>query len=186
MDHQISQQRKCGFVVSHTMTITTKIVFFILLLVIFSCGQTTYKLIGSGIDQSSNTSFNIKHVLDGCCGCSGILVNTFQHDKLQSQLFIESNESCPYHWTKFNFYYSQGGEIAKIDTLIAVADTSFSYPITRVDSIALIKVDNFISAQTSSTYKVRKIDIKGYRDKTLADSNNLMLLPPRLDKHAIN
>jgi len=124
-------------------------------------------------------------VLDGCCGCSGVLVNTFQADKLQSQLFIESNEGCPFYKTKYNFYYSSTGSLIRVDTLIAVTDSSFTYPLTNIDNITLAKVDSFIARQNPSLYRIRKIDIKGYRDKTPADKDKLMLIPPRLDKHAL-
>lgn len=152
-------------------------------LFLVSCGTTTYTLISNGRGQMNETRFNLKHVKTGCCGCSGVLVNTFLLDKLQSRLFIESNEGCPFNQTKFNFHYSSNGEIAKIDTLIAVVDSSFKYPITDIDKMALTIVDSFIATQNSSLYKVRKIDITGYRDKTPADK--LMLLSPRLNKQAL-
>jgi hypothetical protein len=167
------------------MTLPKNIIISITTLFLISCGGTTYKLISNGTGHTKDTRFNIKHVLDGCCGCSGVLVNTFQGDKLQSQLFVESNEACPYNWTKYNFHYSQSGSLIQVDTLIAVADSSFKYPISDIDRIALTKVDSFIATQNSSLYRVRKIDIKGYRDKTHADKDKLMLLPPRLDKHAL-
>lgn len=153
-------------------------------LLLISCGTTTYTLISNGRGQMTDTRFNVKHVKTGCCGCSGVLVNTFFLDKLQSQLFIESNEGCPFNQTKFNFHYSSNGKIAKVDTLIAVADNSFKYPITEFDKLALAKIDSFIAIQNSSLYKIRKIDIKGYRDKTSSD-DKLMLLSPRLNKQAL-
>lgn len=151
-----------------------------------SCGTATYSFITDGIGQTQDTRFNIKHVKDGCCGCSGVLVNSFLLDKLQSQLFIESNDACPFAWTKFNFHYSESGRLTKVDTLIAVADSTYQYPVTDIDKLALAKVDSFIATQNSRLYRLRNIDIKGYRNKTQLDSDKLMLLPPRLSKSAIN
>lgn len=152
---------------------------------LISCGAITYTFIAGGTDYQTDTRFNIKHIKDGCCGCSGILVNSFRNDKIESQLFVESNDGCPFNSTKFNFHYSRNGNLIKVDTLIAVIDDSFQYPITDIDKIALIKIDSFIAVQNSTTYPIRKIDIKGYRDKTESDKDKLMLLPPRLDKQAL-
>jgi hypothetical protein len=165
------------------MTHSKNIVLVLVILLLISCGGTTYKLIGTGVGQSSNTKFNIKHVLD-CCGCSGVLVNTFQDEKLQAQLFVESNEACPYLWTKFNFHYAPNGTTLKVDTLVAVADGTWTYPVTEIDKLALAKIDSFIAAQNSTMYHVRKIDITGYRDKNNTDNKRLMSFP-RLDKHAL-
>lgn len=167
------------------MVLFKNIILSIAILILASCGGPTYKLISSGTGYENDTRFNVKHILDGCCGCSGVLVNTFHDDKLQSQLFIESNEGCPFNWTKYNFNYSHDGSLIKVDTLIAVVDSSFKYPITQTDKIALSKVDSFIATQNSSLYRIRKIDIKGYRDKEESDKDKLMLLPARLDKHAL-
>ena len=182
--YKLPSHRQCVDV-SHTMRHLNKIVILIATFSLFSCGGATYKLISNGTGYTNDTRFNIKHVLDGCCGCSGVLVNTFHGAQLQSQLFVESNEGCPFNWTKYNFHYSQNGSLTQVDTLIAVADSSFKYPITEIDRIALTKVDSFIATQNSSLYRLRKIDIRGYRDKTQTDKDKLMLLPPRLDKHAL-
>jgi hypothetical protein len=157
------------------------IISFIAIL-LASCGMTTYSFISSGIDQANNTRFNIKHVRDGCCGCSGILVNTFENNKLQSQLFIESNEACPFNRTKYYFNYSPNGNMSSVDTLIAVSDNSFRYPVTNTDKIALTKVDSFIAVQNSS-YRLRKIEITGYREKSEADKGKVYA--PRLNKEAV-
>src|SRR5690606_10600099 len=150
-----------------------------------SCGTMTYSFIAEGVGQTQGTRYNVKHVKDGCCGCSGILVNSFLLGKLQSQLFIESN-GCPFAWTKFNFHYSENGNLTKVDTLIAVADSNYQYPITDIDKLALVKVDSFIATRNPQLYHLRKIDIKGYRNKTQRDSDELMVLPPRLSKTAYN
>ena len=158
------------------MTHLKQIVRLFFVLVLSSCGSTSYKLIASGIGQPSEIKFNIKHILDRCCGCTGILVNTFQADKLQSQLFIESKEGCPFYWTKFNFHYASNGTTYKVDTLIAVSDSTYQYAITEIDKMALVKIDSFILTQTDSSqyYRVKKIEIKGYRDKNILDNDKMI------------
>ena len=167
------------------MTVPKYLTLLIVTLTLTSCIKTTYKLISKGSGTTQDVKYTIKNVLPPCCGCSGVLVNTFKSNKLQSQLFIESNEGCPYNWTKYYFYYSTEGTLFQIDTLIAVTDSSFKYPITDIDKIALIKVDSFMSIQNSSLYRLAKINITGYRDKKPSDSRSLRLLPPRLDRRAL-
>ena len=147
------------------------------LIFVSSCGTTKYPIIATGIDQTDNTKYEIKHVKDGCCGCSGILINTIQNIDIKSQLFIESNEGCPYNHVKYYFHYIPSRLIAGIDTLIGVTDSSYIYPITNTDKIALSKVDSFISTQNSSAYRIRKINITGYRKVTKLDREKIILRP---------
>ncbi|MDB5203794.1 MAG: hypothetical protein JWQ27_3203 [Ferruginibacter sp.] len=162
-----------------------KILTILFLAFLMSCGTTNFSLITSGTEPSDNTRFNVKLVKDGCCGCAGILVNTFRLDELQSQLYVESNESCPYNWTKLNFYYSSNGTLTRTDTLIAVSDNTFTYPITRTDKIALEKAYSFIFKQTVNYYRIRKIDITGYRDATAADNMKIYFTSAFMDKKAV-
>ena len=160
--------------------------FFLITLFFLSCAGTNYITIGNGTGSSNDLRFNVKHVI-GCCGCSGVLVNTFKANKLESQLFVESNGGCPFNKTKFKFSYDGKGAISKVDTLIAVSDSSFQYVITETDKLALLKVDSFVDAQspTDRMYRLTKIAITGYRDKTNLDTEKLMLLAPVLTKKAV-
>ena len=159
-----------------------KIIVILFLMFFVSCGTTKLSVIAAGIEQSDNTRFFVKLIKDGCCGCAGVLVDTYKLNRLQSQLFIESNSACPYNWTKFNYYYLPNGGFSKIDTLIAVDDNSFTYPITNTDKIALARVDSFISTQNSTYYRIKKVDIKGYRDLVQADKEKIYFIPPSIEK----
>jgi hypothetical protein len=159
-----------------------KITIILFLGLFASCATTNLSVIATGNEQFDNTRFIVKHLRDGCCGCAGVLVDTYKLDKLQSQLFIESNSACPYNWTKFNFTYLSNGSLSKIDTLIAVDDSSFTYPITNTDKIALSKVDSFILTQNSTYYRIRKIDIKGYRNLIEADKGKIYFIKPLINK----
>lgn len=153
--------------------------------VLGSCGVTSYLPIGNGSDVKTGLTFNVKKIREGCCGCSGVLVNTFNKGLLESQLHYEAGQGCPFSSAKFYYRYLPGGQRSGIDTLIAVSDSTFQFPITTVDQLALNKVDSFIQTQTLNSYRLHKVPITGYRNFTSIDRAELKIFPGRLSEEAL-
>ena len=96
---------------------------------LISCGGITYTLFANGTGEKDDIRFNVKHIKDGCCVCSGVLVNSFKNDEIQSQLFVESKNRFLFNSTKFYFPYSINDSLIKVDVMIAVVNTPFQYPV---------------------------------------------------------
>lgn len=103
--------------------------FFILLViiatVITSCVRETYKT-QQRTDLGGSAHYEIKSMV-GCCGCKAILYNVFKNNSISEQFVTETNCGL-YEPTEHLFTSDTKGRVTNIRSLVAVTDSSFSFP----------------------------------------------------------
>ena len=127
-----------------------------------SCFRDAYKTLHT-VDFTGADSYEIKSMA-GCCGCKAILYNVLRSNKILEQFVVETNCGL-YEPTKHFFTLDTKGRVTKIKSLLAVTDSSFTFPLTEIDKDALIKLDSiYANWQSVNKRQIVFSDITGFRE----------------------
>ena len=113
------------------------------------------------IDESE--SFVIKTVIAGCCGCESVYSSIVNRRKIQEQLVYEyaCRNGLP---TKFVFHYDSNDNLFSFDTLVAVTDDTYSFPLTPLERQIVAKMDSIGMLRQEYAKNVLQLkNIRGFR-----------------------
>jgi hypothetical protein len=138
------------------------LIFLVFIAIAFtSCFRESYNTL-QRVDLTSADRYEVKSMA-GCCGCKAIFYNVTRNNKIAEQFVVETNCGL-YEPTKHLFTTDIKGEVTNIKSLIAVTDSSFTFPLTEIDKNALFKLDSIYTDWRSvNKRQIVFADITGYK-----------------------
>jgi hypothetical protein len=141
---------------------TNFIVIVFIVTTLTSCFRETYNTL-QRVNLTGADRYEIKSMA-GCCGCKAILYNIIRSNKISEQ-FVTETHCVLYEPTKHLFTLDTKGRVTNIKSLVAVTDSSFTYPLTEIDREALIKLDSiYLNWQSVNKGQMVFADVTGFRE----------------------